>query len=252
IPSTLKPDVPHTLFHCFSRQTLSLIVDCTEGRMAFSGTTQKCKACDKVVHFIESLAADGVTYHKTCFKCSHCNGRLAMSSYTSKDGILYCKPHFEQLFKETGNFSTKTNPVNSPCEFLQAFLALEFPHFLSVSLENQMTWTPSKLSSFFSGTQEKCRACTKTVYPLEKVTVEGDFYHKLCFKCAHGGCKLSPSSYAALDGFIYCKPHFAQLFKQKGSYNHLTKTASIKKNATAAVFPEPGPDDEAKSEIQTQ
>ncbi|KAG5539671.1 hypothetical protein RHGRI_020020 [Rhododendron griersonianum] len=199
--------------------------------MAFSGTTQKCKACDKVVHFIESLAADGVTYHKTCFKCSHCNGRLAMSSYTSKDGILYCKPHFEQLFKETGNFSTKTQSSGKP---------------------NDLSRTPSKLSSFFSGTQEKCRACTKTVYPLEKVTVEGDFYHKLCFKCAHGGCKLSPSSYAALDGFIYCKPHFAQLFKQKGSYNHLTKTASIKKNATAAVFPEPGPDDEAKSEIQTQ
>lgn len=28
---------------------------------------------------------------------------------------------------------------------------------------------PSKLSSAFSGTQDKCAACQKTVYPLEKV-----------------------------------------------------------------------------------
>ena len=43
-------------------------------------------------------------------------------------------------------------------------------------------------------------------------------------------CFLTPSSYAAFDGLFYCKHHFSQLFKEKGSYNHLTKTASIKKN----------------------
>ena len=30
---------------------------------------------------------------------------LQMSNYSSMDGVLYCKPHFEQLFKESGNFS---------------------------------------------------------------------------------------------------------------------------------------------------
>ncbi|KAL2544058.1 LIM domain-containing protein WLIM2b [Forsythia ovata] len=137
--------------------------------MAFYGTVQKCKACDKTVHFAETMSADGVPYHKNCFKCSHCNGRLANR-------------------------------------------------------------TPSKVSTFFSGTQEKCAVCTKTVYPLEKVTVEGQFYHKTCFRCAHGGCNLTTSNYAALDGILYCKPHFAQLFKEKGSYSHLTKTTSLRKN----------------------
>lgn len=28
-----------------------------------------------------------------------------MNNYSSMDGVLYCKPHFEQLFKETGSFS---------------------------------------------------------------------------------------------------------------------------------------------------
>ncbi|XP_073302970.1 LIM domain-containing protein PLIM2b-like [Primulina huaijiensis] len=155
--------------------------------MACYGTTQKCKTCDKTVHFVEMMSADGVAYHKTCFKCSHCNGRLAMSNYSAVDGNLYCKPHFEQLFRETGSFTSK-----------------------------KLNRTPSKVSSFFSGTQEKCAVCKKTVYPLEKVTVEGEFYHKSCFRCAHGGCFLAPSSYAALDGLpqIYkiCRSYFGWSF----------------------------------------
>uniref|UniRef100_A0A2C9WI84 LIM zinc-binding domain-containing protein n=1 Tax=Manihot esculenta TaxID=3983 RepID=A0A2C9WI84_MANES len=163
----------------------------------FTGTTEKCKACDQTVHFFETVKADGVPYHKKCFKCSHCNGLLVMSSYSSVDGALYCKPHFDQLFRARA---------------------------------------PSRLSSMFRGTQDKCASCDKTAYPLEKVTVEGASYHKTCFRCSHGGCYLTPSSYAALDGILYCKPHFAQLFKEKGCYNHLTKSASTKRSE--AIAPE--------------
>ncbi|PON86436.1 Zinc finger, LIM-type [Trema orientale] len=194
--------------------------------MAFSGTQQKCKACDKTVHFIDTLSADGVAYHKTCFKCSHCNGLLVISNYSSMDGVLYCKPHFEQLFKETGSFTKKFQAGKPQNE--------------------QRARAPSKLSSLFSGTQDKCSVCTKTVYPLEKVTVEGDFYHKSCFRCFHGGCFLTPSSYAALGGILYCKHHFAQLFKEKGSYNHLIKAASMKKNG--ASLTEHKPETEEKTE----
>ncbi|KAL6556374.1 hypothetical protein OROGR_005662 [Orobanche gracilis] len=146
---------------------------------------------------------------------------LAMSNYSAVDGKLYCKPHFEQLYKETGS---KPPPSGKQGELNRA---------------------PSKVSSLFSGTQEKCDVCTKTVYPLEKpldhseqpseliVTVEEKFYHKSCFRCAHGGCNLTTSNYAALDGILYCKPHFAQLFKEKGSYTHLTETTTSKKNALA-------------------
>ncbi|XP_047944774.1 LIM domain-containing protein WLIM2b-like [Salvia hispanica] len=179
------------------------------------GTTQKCHTCDKVVHVAEMFSADGIPYHKNCFKCDTCNGRLAISSYSTVDGKLYCKPHFEQLFRETGSFTTKK---------FQSSLSGKHP---------ELNRTPSKVSTMFSGTLEKCAACKKTVYPLEKVTVEGEFYHRQCFKCTHGGCTLTMSSYAALDGIPYCKTHFAQLFKETGSYNHLTKTSSLKKNALA-------------------
>lgn len=176
---------------------------------SFSGTQQKCKACDKIVHFAEMMSADGVPYHKTCFRCFQCNGRLSMSGYSTLNGVLYCKPHFEQLLKETGGLSSAK---------------------FQSSQKPQLTKTPSRVSTLFSGTQDKCSACKKTVYPLEKVTVEGDFYHKTCFRCAHGKCALTTSSYAALDGILYCKPHFSQLFKEKGCYNNFTKSTSMKKN----------------------
>ncbi|KAK8710615.1 hypothetical protein V6N13_145929 [Hibiscus sabdariffa] len=169
--------------------------------MAFSGTTEKCRSCDKTVHFYDMISADGVPYHKTCFRCSKCNGLLVMSTYCARDGILYCKPHFEQVCRATGTYTSKGTEQRAP----------------------------SKVAAMFSGTQEKCGVCKKTCYPLEKVTVEGEIYHKNCFRCAHGGCFLTTSSYAALDGFLYCKHHFSQLFKETGSYSHLTKTSSMKK-----------------------
>uniref|UniRef100_A0A6N2LNU6 LIM zinc-binding domain-containing protein n=1 Tax=Salix viminalis TaxID=40686 RepID=A0A6N2LNU6_SALVM len=118
--------------------------------MAFTGTLDKCKACDKTVYVVDMMSLEGVPYHKSCFKCTHCKGTLVMSNYSSMDGVLYCKTHFEQLFKEGGDFS-KNFQKGKP----------ERTHDLAR--------TPSKLSSVFCGTQDKCSTCGKTVYPLEKV-----------------------------------------------------------------------------------
>ncbi|XP_022924601.1 LIM domain-containing protein PLIM2c-like [Cucurbita pepo subsp. pepo] len=194
--------------------------------MAFTGTLDKCKACDKTVYVVDLLSLEGIPYHKHCFKCSHCKGTLSMSSYSWMDGVLYCKTHFEQLFKESGNFSK--NFQTKPSE-----------------KQSELTRTPSKLSSMFSGTQDKCSVCTKTVYPLEKVTLEGECYHKNCFRCAHGGCHLTHGSYAALDGVLYCKHHFSQLFMVKGNYNHVLEAAANKKNATP-------PADRAEEDAESQ
>ncbi|XP_058225238.1 LIM domain-containing protein PLIM2c-like isoform X1 [Rhododendron vialii] len=198
--------------------------------MSFTGTLDKCKACDKTVYFADLLSVDGVNYHKSCFKCSHCKGTLVMSNYSSMDGVLYCKTHFEQLFKESGNFTKNFQPAAKH------------------ERENSLTKAPSKLSSLFSGTQDKCPACEKTVYPLEKVTMEGESFHKSCFKCAHGGCPLTHSSYAALNGVLYCKHHFAQLFMEKGNYSHVLEAATHKKSAVAPVEPAADEVDVPKSE----
>ncbi|KAF8388544.1 hypothetical protein HHK36_027219 [Tetracentron sinense] len=94
--------------------------------MSFIGTQQKCKACEKTVYMVDQLFVDGVAYHKACLKCSHCKGTLKvisagcfryfrsciceiyfyfqLSNYSSMEGVLYRKPHFEQLFKETSSY----------------------------------------------------------------------------------------------------------------------------------------------------
>ncbi|XP_019434506.1 PREDICTED: LIM domain-containing protein PLIM2c-like isoform X1 [Lupinus angustifolius] len=196
--------------------------------MSFTGTLDKCKACDKTVYVVDLLTLEGIPYHKHCFKCSHCKGYLSMSTYSSMDGILYCKPHFEQLFKESGNFSKNFQTAAK-----------------SSDKQNDMNKAPSRVSSMFSGTLDKCAVCTKTVYPLEKVSLEGECYHKTCFRCAHAGCPLTHSSYAALDGVLYCRHHFAQLFMEKGNYNHVLQAAQAhKKNSTPP--PEPVDDESSK------
>lgn len=39
----------------------------------------------------------------------------------------------------------------------------------------------------FAGTTQKCMACEKTVYLVEKLTADNRIYHKACFRCHH--CK---------------------------------------------------------------
>ncbi|KAK1377007.1 LIM domain-containing protein PLIM2b [Heracleum sosnowskyi] len=198
--------------------------------MAFTGTLDKCDACGKTVYFMDLLTADGITFHKSCFKCSHCKGTLVMSNYSSMDGTLYCKTHFDQLFKESGNFSKNFQP--------------------SRSRENSLTKS-SSIAAQFSGTQDKCSVCNKTVYPLDKMTMEEQAIHKSCFKCAHGGCSLTHSSYASLDGVLYCKNHFSQLFMEKGTLSHVLQSAKIK-SAVVPVESEEAKAEEPEPEVETE
>jgi len=77
------------------------------GRSSPSVATKsnKCAVCEKTVYQMEELKADDTIYHKSCFRCKHCNNVLKLGNYASMGGELYCKPHFKQLFKSKGNYS---------------------------------------------------------------------------------------------------------------------------------------------------
>ncbi|XP_008811666.1 LIM domain-containing protein WLIM1 [Phoenix dactylifera] len=175
--------------------------------MAFQGTQTKCTACSKTVYLVDKLTADNRIYHKACFRCHHCKGTLKLGNYNSFEGVLYCRPHFDQLFKRTGS-------LDKSFEGTPKVVKPEKP----VDTEKP---TANRVSSSFAGTREKCVGCMKTVYPIERVTVNGTAYHKSCFKCTHGGCVISPSNYIAHEGRLYCKHHHIQLFKEKGNYSQL-------------------------------
>jgi len=85
----------------------------------------------------------------------------------------------------------------------------------------------------------KCQVCTKSVYPMEKLEVDGLVFHKSCLKCETCKRTLSLGTYAALQGKYYCKPHLKQLFKLKGNYDEgfgreQRKTGWIKKDPNAS------------------
>uniref|UniRef100_A0A3B4BDM3 LIM zinc-binding domain-containing protein n=1 Tax=Periophthalmus magnuspinnatus TaxID=409849 RepID=A0A3B4BDM3_9GOBI len=70
----------------------------------FKSLRETCYACVKTVYPLERLAVLQHVYHKSCFKCCHCSARLSLSNYASLHGNVYCKPHFNQLFKSKGNY----------------------------------------------------------------------------------------------------------------------------------------------------
>ncbi|KAJ8452400.1 hypothetical protein Cgig2_006205 [Carnegiea gigantea] len=209
---------------------------------SFGGTTQKCKACDKTVYLVDQLTADGKVYHKACFRCHHCKGTLKLHNYNSFEGVLYCKPHFNQLFKMTGSLEKSFEGEVLLIYRLFPSLQSHSPRFLVYDTRTKLNGeqqgqTCSKVSSMFGGTQEKCVACKKTVYPIEKVAVDGNSYHKACFRCCHGGCVISPSNYVAHEHRLYCRHHHSQLFKQKGNFSQLASQQQEHSNGAANVVP---------------
>ena len=63
-----------------------------------------CPVCKKKAYQMESISIEGVTMHKNCFRCSVCKKVLSGSNFAKNHGIYYCKVHFQQMFKEKGNY----------------------------------------------------------------------------------------------------------------------------------------------------
>ncbi|NXH17601.1 LIMA1 protein, partial [Bucco capensis] len=65
---------------------------------------ESCVGCQKTVYPMERLFANQQVFHISCFRCSYCNSKLSLGTYASLRGNIYCKPHFNQLFKSKGNY----------------------------------------------------------------------------------------------------------------------------------------------------
>ncbi|XP_071121670.1 muscle M-line assembly protein unc-89-like isoform X8 [Mytilus edulis] len=81
------------------------------------------------------------------------------------------------------------------------------------------TSTKPKKGSFVPVQLEKCAACQKTVYAVEKLEMNKHIYHRACFKCSHCKCVLTAKTFSMNEGIIFCTNHFKQLFARKGNYD---------------------------------
>ena len=69
--------------------------------MSFSGASKKCGACQKSIYPNDpSLSMGDKSYHKSCSKCSTCNGQLTIKNFATSGDRLLCKTHFMKEFHE--------------------------------------------------------------------------------------------------------------------------------------------------------
>ncbi|XP_020857297.1 F-actin-monooxygenase MICAL3 isoform X10 [Phascolarctos cinereus] len=74
-------------------------------------------------------------------------------------------------------------------------------------------WKQGSLKKEFPqniGGSDICYFCRKRVYVMERLSAEGKFFHRSCFKCEYCATTLRLSCYAydIEDGKFYCKPHY--------------------------------------------
>lgn len=60
------------------------------------------------------------------------------------------------------------------------------------------------------GGSDTCYFCKKRVYVMERLSAEGHFFHRECFRCSACATTLRLAAYAfdGDEGKFFCKPHF--------------------------------------------
>ncbi|XP_031180107.1 F-actin-monooxygenase MICAL2 isoform X6 [Sander lucioperca] len=83
-------------------------------RRAFPPSGDQCHSCERRVYMVERVCAEGLYFHRECFRCSTCSSALRQGAHAfdSEQGKLYCKLHFDQRNSGTNlrrTFSVRSN-----------------------------------------------------------------------------------------------------------------------------------------------
>ncbi|KAK8389217.1 hypothetical protein O3P69_020870 [Scylla paramamosain] len=116
-----------------------------------SQVSSECRQCGKQVFQMEKIVAEKAAWHKNCFRCKECNCILTLETYQSHEGVLYCKPHFKELFRpkvvvEDPDEARKERSTNKPDYGLEdlshANLKQKFKMFEQISTEEERVPDP--------------------------------------------------------------------------------------------------------------
>ncbi|KAM3625190.1 uncharacterized protein V6R79_008392 [Siganus canaliculatus] len=154
--------------------TPSHVVRKTQGgslRRAFPPSGDKCHSCDRRVYMVERVCAEGLYFHRECFRCSTCSSALRQGAHAfdSEQGKLYCKLHFDQRNNGTNlrrNLSFRSNRYGSGVQLQQRSTDDQQPSDSSDTTDVQTQSSAGTFSSFIrkrlswplSVTRAACRA----------------------------------------------------------------------------------------------
>jgi len=143
----------------------------------------KCGECGEVIdgQMVESpLHATGYL-HPRCLKCALCGRAIGGDEYFPNDkGIPYC----------TKDCKHKAASMPPP------------PAFARPAPQKPYSPVVIKVKN------DKCSACGKDCYNLDKMDIMNRLWHKKCFKCHVCQVKLTPTTYLGSNGNPYCKVHY--------------------------------------------
>ncbi|XP_061738766.1 F-actin-monooxygenase mical2b isoform X7 [Nerophis ophidion] len=94
----------------------SVVVKGSSVQKTFPQSSEKCHSCERRVYLVERICAEGLYFHRECFRCAKCSSTLRQGSHAfdSQHGKLYCKLHFGQ--RQNGlqrNLSARSDPFES-------------------------------------------------------------------------------------------------------------------------------------------
>ncbi|XP_016366998.1 protein-methionine sulfoxide oxidase mical2b-like isoform X2 [Sinocyclocheilus rhinocerous] len=108
------------------------------------------------------------------------------------------------------------------------------------------------------GGSDTCHFCMKRVYIMERLSAEGYFFHRECFRCNICGCTLRLGGHAfdSNQGTFYCKLHFSQRKISsrhlRGEINGVGRPSSSASSDYTATDGLRGPSSGAESDSRTQ
>ena len=79
------------------------------------------------------------------------------------------------------------------------------------------------------GGSEHCHFCNERIFVFERLSAEGFFFHRKCFKCEHCEMTLRLGNYGYVppdegsQGKFYCKQHYRKVFYETPGKSPKTK-----------------------------
>ncbi|XP_051886856.1 protein-methionine sulfoxide oxidase mical3a isoform X4 [Pristis pectinata] len=142
------------------------------------------------------------------------------------------------LKRQRPNLSSQEHPYSRQRDAMQLAAV---PHWKQQSIKQK------EFPAEFGGS-DVCYFCGKRVYVMERLSAEGKFFHRGCFKCDYCGetLRLSTYAYNPENGKFYCKPHY-RLAGREARKRPATPPASAQEKVFAPPLPtmspagQPGP-----------
>lgn len=187
------------------RRAKSVGPDDTQKIPASANEASCCPKCNGKVFEAEKMTAKRGWYHRSCFKCDHCNKLLDATNYfDSLSGGIFCKTCHKAMLEE---MTTKNS------EYAKSVVKT------------------SIITSSSASNVANCPRCHGVVFDAEKMVMRSGAYHRKCFTCT--SCKRFLDYLLAVDGpqakNVYCHSCYVKNFgPSEQKFNVVCDTQMIK------------------------